>query len=129
MKLVYVAGPYSSSSMSGVAVNIARADCWGKVIAHLGHMPVIPHTNTSHPEYAEIQPYGFWLEGTSLLLARCDLVLMIPGWQESTGSKLEEILAGTLGIRTVDAENYADMADAFARTEGQVREAISWRVR
>lgn len=76
--LVYVAGPFSAPTRAGVEANIARAVAVGLEVAKLGFMPVIPHANTAHPEFEKIQPYPFWISGTTEMLRRCDAMVMVP---------------------------------------------------
>lgn len=76
--LVYVAGPFSAPTRAGVDVNIARAVAVGLEVAKLDLTPWIPHANTAHPEFEKIQPYPFWISGTTEMLRRCDAMIMVP---------------------------------------------------
>lgn len=89
MKLVYVAGPFTAADRSGVQRNIAAAEAIGLEVARLGACPVVPHSNTSHPNYEAIQPYAFWIEATMELLRHCDALVTVPGWEASTGARGE----------------------------------------
>lgn len=91
--LVYVAGPFSSSTRDGVEANIRAAEDVGIEVARIGACPVIPHANTSRPEFEQLQPYEFWIEATRLLMIRCDAVLMMQNWEKSTGATDERALA------------------------------------
>lgn len=96
--LVYIAGPFSAPTREGVEENIKAAESVGIVIAELGGMPVIPHCNTSHPDFEEAQGYQFWVAGTAKLMARCDAVVLVKGWETSKGATGERDLALQLGI-------------------------------
>ena len=100
--LVYIAGPFSASTRSGVEENIRRAESIGLKVAVVGGMPIVPHSNTSHPNYELAQGYEFWVAGTAKLMARCDGVLLIPGWQDSRGAKGEQEMALRLGIPVLE---------------------------
>lgn len=107
-KLVYIAGPFSPTkaqlALFGKAVtkymarrcveeNILRAKLLGVKVAKLGACPMIPHANTDHPDFEEVQPYQFWIEATKEQLRRCDAVLFAEDWEESSGARGENEVA------------------------------------
>jgi hypothetical protein len=96
--MVYVAGPFSSESRAGVESNIRHAVGYGLRLAQVGAFPVVPHANTSHPRYESLQPYTFWISGTMALLRACNGVLMVPGWERSSGARGEKAEAERLGL-------------------------------
>ena len=49
-------------------------------------------------------PRETYLRADILLLAQCEAIAMLPGWQESRGAKLEYLLARELGMPIYDAE-------------------------
>jgi hypothetical protein len=89
VKLIYVAGPFSAPTRQGVEDNIARAVAVGIEVARAGGFPVVPHANTSHPDYECVQPYKFWIAGTLELLRRCDALITVDGWRNSSGATKE----------------------------------------
>jgi hypothetical protein len=95
--LVYIAGPFSAPTRAGVELNILGATGVGLTVAKLGAMPVIPHANTSHPAFENVQPYQFWIDGTLELARRCDAMLMVHGWERSKGAVAERELFIRLG--------------------------------
>lgn len=96
IRVVYVAGPYSAKTREGVEANIRRAELLGLEVAKLGACPLIPHTNTSAPEFEAAQPYTFWIDATAELLRRCDAVIFTPDWGQSSGARGENLLAAEL---------------------------------
>jgi hypothetical protein len=98
MQIVYVAGPFSAPTRSGVEANILAAAKVGVEVAKLGAMPLVPHANTALPEYEQAQLYEFWIEGTARLLLACDAVLLLDNWRESSGAVKEHALACEAGI-------------------------------
>ncbi len=89
MKLVYVAGPFSAPTREGVEFNIREAVKCGIEVARVGAFPVVPHANTSHPDYEKVQPYEFWIDGTMLLLQQCHALITVRGWMQSSGARKE----------------------------------------
>ena len=88
MKIVFIAGPYRGVDAWEVAENIRRAERVGFVVASVaGVMPLIPHANTAH--FDGTMTDEFWLAGTQELLRRCDAIVMVDGWQSSSGSIAE----------------------------------------
>ena len=87
--LIYVAGPFSAPTREGVEANILRAALRGVEVAKLGACPVVPHSNTSLPQYETVQPYEFWIEATLALMHRCDALLTVSGWEASSGARGE----------------------------------------
>lgn len=87
MKLVYIAGPFRAATAWGVAENVRAAERVGLEVARVGYMPVIPHANTAH--FHGEGDDDFWIEGTPELLRRCDAVVLVPGWERSSGTRAE----------------------------------------
>jgi hypothetical protein len=87
MKLVYIAGPFRASTAWEIEQNVRRAEELGFEVFKCGAMPVIPHANTRffHGQGTD----QFWLDGTLELARRCDALILVPGWERSTGTRLE----------------------------------------
>lgn len=97
--LIYVAGPYRAATREAIASNIEAARLVGISAAELGWFPVIPHANTAHMEL-DLPDLGddFWLRGTMEMMERCDAVMLVPGWENSAGTKGEMARADALRI-------------------------------
>ena len=107
--LVYIAGRYRSSHNHSTKTqdNMEAARYTGKLALERGWYPVIPHLNTSQQDSR--QSPEFFLSATLTLLARCDAVLLVQGWQDSEGSLGEVKLAtqkGMLIYQTAEAMPY-----------------------
>lgn len=98
IRLVYVAGPYTGANRAAVEANIANAVKLGLDVARLGACPVIPHSNTSHPQFEEIQDYEFWIKATLVLMLKCDAVVTTEDWERSQGARGEVRAARGRGI-------------------------------
>lgn len=127
--LIYVAGPYRAATRDAIAQNIDAARVIGISAAALGWFPVIPHANTAHMEL-DLPGLGddFWLAGTLEMMERCDAVVLVPGWQNSAGTRGEIIRAEELGIpifRALDALPSASVFIDWARIGSHRTSAIT----
>jgi hypothetical protein len=97
--LAYISGPYRSQhGPYGVQHNIAKARELAEVLWQRGYAVICPHMNTanmdgvicpgSSPEAMDKDSAGF-LAGDMVMLSRCDLIVMLPGWEYSEGAKTE----------------------------------------
>lgn len=93
MLTVYIAGPYRPRKWWQklpvvkwffILRNIRRARKVGLGYWKLGYATIIPHSNTAL--FDGKAPDSVWLEGDLELLKRCDIVVMMDGWQESLGA-------------------------------------------
>lgn len=95
-KLAYVAGPYRSNTESGVVHNIRMAEAVAIRLWRLGYAVICPHKNTAL--FGGLAPDDTWLRGDLTMLFRCDLVVLVPGWRCSRGSRAEVSAALGAGI-------------------------------
>lgn len=94
MKKIYIAGP-----MSGLpALNYPAFHAKAIELRAAGHHVENPAEN---PE-----PHcGSWLGYMRMALvqiARCDAVVMLPGWKKSRGARIEHQLASSLGLEVIE---------------------------
>ena len=108
--LIYVAGPYRAPTAWQREQNIHRARVWGMALAKAGAYPVIPHANTAHFD-GEAED-TLWLAGTLRLMHRCDGVLMIDGWSQSTGARAEREDADRYALHVLDADGWSSRGGA-----------------
>lgn len=85
-KLVYIAGPISAPTESGVQANIDRGRDAGLKVWKLGAVAIVPHLNTpgSYLNAGGISVEEIYL-GDLVILERCDAMLRLPGWENSRG--------------------------------------------
>lgn len=98
MLIVYVAGPFYGPSDWDRQENIRRARVAGLEVARMGCYPFVPHSNTCY--YFGTLPESFWVDGCLEMVARCDSILVLPGYLESKGTQLEMARATELGKQT-----------------------------
>lgn len=57
-------------------------------------------------------PRSSYLRADVALLAQCDAIALLPGWQSSRGAKIEYCLARELGLMVINAATLTPMPDA-----------------
>ncbi len=107
MRIVFVAGPYRAATENGVHENIGRARAVALPLWRPGVMVFCPHLNSAFMGGA--QPDRVFLDGALAMLAKCDAVVLVPGWERSTGTQAEIELANRLGIPVYEsADDFLD---------------------
>lgn len=97
MIAAYIAGPFSALTREEVEENIRRAVMVGIEVAKLGVYPITPHANTAHPAFEALQPYDFWIDGCKILLQAAHVMVLVPGWEQSSGACGERKIMIQLG--------------------------------
>ena len=101
MRIAYIAGKYQSPTLNGVRINVLRAEALAMKYWVKGYGVICPHKNCNLiecPEITEDQIMGAFFS----MIERCvDIMVMIPGWQDSRGATQEYDLAVKLGIEIV----------------------------
>jgi hypothetical protein len=112
MKLIYISGKFSDEDrIHGTEKNIVIASecalaCWRK-----GWAVICPHKNTKDYQHVKDLHYETWINGVIEMLRRCDAILMLPGWEDSTGATIEHDIATSKGISIFYAEDGIPQAE------------------
>lgn len=93
--LVYVAGPYTQCNGRTIEQHIDDAADLAYQVWQAGMTAICPHKNTQG--FDDLGPDRFHM-GDLDILERCDAVIMVDGWENSFGAKMERIVASWLGI-------------------------------
>ena len=96
MKLAFISGPYRADTIAGVVRNIRNAEAVAIEYWQKGYAVICPHKNSSLLD--GLADDSVWLEGDLEILSRCDLIVLVPGWEKSEGVKAEIEEAKKLGI-------------------------------
>ena len=95
MKTAYVAGRYRAPTEAGVYDNIQRARAVAAKLWQMGYAAFCPHANTAF--FGGIVPDDTFLDGDLAWLPHADIVVMVDGWEQSSGARAERDLAEQLG--------------------------------
>jgi hypothetical protein len=87
MEVAYIAGPYRAATPSGIVANIRHAEKYAKKYWLRGYAVICPHMNTAL--FDGVAPDEVWLAGDLELLKRSDVIVMVPGWENSRGAQAE----------------------------------------
>ena len=98
--IVYISAPYSAGSRVQVVKNLYAAQLAVREVYLLGAMGIYTPIMTDH--FNGDVPEAEMLERDLWLLARCDAVLLLEGWQESVGACKERQEARGLDLPVFD---------------------------
>jgi len=101
-KLLYVAGPLrSDKGDDGMFRNTLAARAVMLELMRMRFSVICPHTNSFLCGGALLDDYD-WLDADREMIARCDGVVFIAGWQQSEGARCEREFAEMNGIPCFD---------------------------
>ena len=107
MVCVYVAGPYRAGIPGAdprvqdawqIQRNVMAAMGLALEVWKLGAVAICPHANTMFYQNAAGCADNVWLDGDLEILKRCDVILMTPDWERSSGARAERDFALKLDI-------------------------------
>ena len=97
MKVIYISGPYrGDGTPDQIFENIMRARAAAKKVWQDGNAAICPHMNTAFMDGAADD--SVWLKGDMAILCRCDEMYVLPGWEDSAGTKQEIVTASCLKL-------------------------------
>lgn len=105
MKIAYTAGPYRSKTEWGLYNNIHTARGVAVILWGMGFGVICPHANTAlfggsvndNDDVADTD--NIWLKGDIEFIKRAvDVLVVLPGWENSSGTKLEIATASVKNI-------------------------------
>ena len=98
----FISGAYSGNSISEVELNLSKARLVVEDVTKAGWVPICPNVFW-HP-FSEFQDYDFWLEAAIDLIETCQVLVVVPGWERSSGVAKEIKRAKELGIPILTLE-------------------------
>lgn len=101
MRIAYIAGKYQAKHLNGVRINVLRAEALAMSYWTKGYGVICPHKNCNLIECPDLTEEQI-MEAFFIMIRRCvDVMVMIPGWEDSRGATQEHDLAVKLGIEII----------------------------
>ena len=100
IRIVYIAGPYRAPTIDGIMRNIVAAREVAIQVWKAGLIPLCPHLNSACMD--GVVSDQVFLDGDLAILARCDAVLCVSGYQDSDGARTEVAFANDNEIPIYD---------------------------
>ena len=113
MKLAFVAGKYRADTIHGIVENIRKAEAVAIELWKYGYAVITPHLNTRLLD--GVCPDKVWLDGGLEILRRCDLIVLLEGWESSEGAIDECIQAELIGIPVFEWANDQKRLKEFSK--------------
>lgn len=99
MKVAYISGPYRAPSIDGTYNNIHNARRIAREYWLKGYAVICPHMNTAMMDGRDTDE--MFLDGDIEILKRCDAIVMIEGWENSIGARMELAAAERHGLEVI----------------------------
>jgi len=100
MKLVYIAGAYrGDGKLDTIYENIQTARKYAKKYWELGYAVICPHMNSALMD--GVCDDKIFLDGDIEILKRCDIIVMLPNWEQSDGATKEVYEAWENGLEII----------------------------
>ena len=112
MYLAYIAGKACAPSEEEVELNIIHADYVARDVAALGYTVFCSHKNWRGWLHDDRFSHETLMELDLAILPRCDLLVLVPGWEASEGACAERAFAELNGIPVYECAD-APHADVF----------------
>lgn len=106
LKLIYLAGPYSTGSILEIADHICQGRDMAIELMERGYAPYCPWLDWELAVRKHRLTVEHFKQCGLTILAKCDAMLLLPGWEDSRGTREEIAFARMLNIpvfTTIDA--------------------------
>ena len=94
MKVIYIAGSYRAPTAWEIEQNIRRAEALALEVWQTGAVALCPHAMTRYYQNAPGTNDALWLRGMLEFMRRSDALLIVPGSEDSHGTRVEISQAG-----------------------------------
>ena len=115
----YLAGAYRAPTPEGISANIALARTAAQELWRCGYAVLSPHCNTAL--FDGVVSDEQFLEGDIAWLRCADVMVLMPGWEKSEGTRQEIVVAQTCGIPVMTLGEAYDAQKVQRRIAGRER--------
>lgn len=106
--ILYLAGKYSGD----VKKNVEDAQKIAAKLWDMGFAVICPHTNSAYfEEVCQVAQYDSFVKGYMEILSVCDAMVLLPGWETSTGANMEKRYADKYGIEVFEYPNLPQVVE------------------
>lgn len=122
-KRIYISGPMTDMLLHNFPAFYATA----RRLRAAGYRVVNPAENFGGRTDL---PRSVYMRADTMLLAMCDAIALLPGWQNSRGARVEYLLAYEMGMEILDARTLLPLASVpktivqIARAKDQTPESV-----
>ncbi len=114
MLKIYISGKYSAPTYDEIEHNIAVAEAIAAQIWQSGHGAFCPHMNTRHFEcLSPVVAYDLFMAYDLAMVEVHDVIVMLPGWQNSVGAMMEYQHAKKHGKHVIEWTGIEDFNKAI----------------
>lgn len=104
----FISGAYSGTPEE-IEHNLSKARWVVEIVLKAGWVPICPNVFW-HP-FSEFQDYEFWLDAAMGLIETCRVLVVVDGWEKSSGVLREIQRAKELGIPILTVETFLHWDD------------------
>lgn len=126
MKVVYVAGPYTADTDWQRGIHIKKACDVTAKLWRMGFYALCPHKITAF--YGGLCEESVFIEGGLEFLRRCDVVVLVDGWERSGGTlgEIEEAIGSNIPVYETEYDLVAGKEIDYKRATYYINQ---WRQR
>lgn len=100
--LVYIAGKITASTPIEISCNVAKGCRAAEKLINHGKLGVIlPHLSAhlnAQNVFKGTAGWDYWMPVDLTYIAKCDVIYMLPGWEDSKGASIEHAFAKSIKL-------------------------------